>query len=48
MIENIQENQKATKMIKSVNRLKLFLEAIDQYGKVVDVFVNVSSVVAFV
>ncbi|KAF8535606.1 hypothetical protein BDD12DRAFT_854662 [Trichophaea hybrida] len=48
VIENIQEKQKATKMIRNVNRLKPFLDAMDQYGKVVEVFLNMSGVVAFV
>ena len=47
-IEEIQRHQKASKAMRNLNRVKPFLEAMDQYGKVIEVFLNTSGFVAFI
>lgn len=47
-IGSLQEKHHLERRLKNLNRLKPFLEAIDQYGKVVEVFANSSIFVAFV
>ena len=44
----IQNEQEQSKTMMNMVRLESFLEAMDQFGKVIDVFVNASSFVAFV
>ncbi|KAH7381988.1 hypothetical protein BKA64DRAFT_584001 [Cadophora sp. MPI-SDFR-AT-0126] len=44
----IQNEQDQTKSLMNMTRLESFLEAMDQFGKVIGVFVNASSFVAFV
>lgn len=44
----LQKKHHLERQLQNLNRLKPFLEAIDQYGKVVEVFANSSIFVAFV
>lgn len=44
----IQKDQENTKSMKNMGRIKSFLEAMDQFGKVIDVFLNASPFVCFV
>jgi hypothetical protein len=44
----IQREQDELKNMKNMARLQSFLEAMDQFGKVIEVFVNASNFVAFV
>jgi hypothetical protein len=44
----IQEEQGRRKAIMNLTRVQRFLEAMDQYGKVIEVFLNTSSVLCFV
>ena len=46
-IDRIQQTQGSERKMRNLTRIKAFLEAMDQYGKVVEVFVNVN-VIAFV
>ena len=47
-IANIQERQASEKKMRNLNRLKSFLEAMEQYGKVIEVFLNTSNFIAFI
>lgn len=47
-IERIQNEQKARADMRNLGRIKSFLEAMEQLSKVIEVFLNVSDVVAFV
>ncbi|KAI9662395.1 MAG: hypothetical protein M1821_008562 [Bathelium mastoideum] len=47
-IGNLQQKQHSQRRLQNLNRLKHFLEAIDQYGKVIEVFANSSIFVAFI
>lgn len=47
-IARIQKEQDTVKQMMNLPRLKAFLEAMDQFGKIVEVFVNTSEFVAFV
>jgi hypothetical protein len=47
-VASIQKTQISDRTNKNVARLRNFLEAIESYGKVLDVFVNINEVVAFV
>ena len=44
----VQAKQKSERTLQNMTRLNGFLEAMEAYGKVIDVFVNVNNVVAFV
>jgi hypothetical protein len=44
----IQRDQEQLKTMMNMARLESFLEAMDQFGKVIEVFVNASSFVAFI
>jgi hypothetical protein len=44
----IQNSQEQLKEMRHMKRLESFLEAMDQFGKVIEVFVNASGYVAFV
>jgi hypothetical protein len=44
----IQKDQEQLKSMMNLARIESFLEAMDQFGKVIEVFVNASSFVAFV
>lgn len=47
-IGDLQKKQHSSRRLQSLNRLKPFIEAIEQYGKVVTVFANTNEIVAFV
>lgn len=47
-IAHIQQTQGSERTMRNFTRIKGFLEAMEQYGKVVEVFVNVSDIIAFV
>lgn len=47
-IVNIQQKQKSTRTMQNLTRISGFLEAIKTYEKVIEVFVNVHNMVAFV
>ena len=47
-IARIQQTQGSERRMRNFTRIKGFLEAMEQYGKVVEVFVNVSDIIAFI
>ncbi|PSN71159.1 hypothetical protein BS50DRAFT_546300 [Corynespora cassiicola Philippines] len=47
-IYKIQNEQESTKKMMNLNRIQSFLEAMDQFGKTIEVFLNVADVVAFI
>ena len=47
-IAHIQEVQGSERRMRNLTRIKAFLEAMEQYGKIVEVFLNVSDILAFV
>ena len=47
-ITKIQAEQASTRTLKNMTRLKAFLEAMQTYAKVLDLFVNVHNFVAFI
>jgi hypothetical protein len=47
-IGDLQTKQLSQRRLQNLNRLKPFLDAIEQYGKVVQVFCNSNEIVAFV
>lgn len=47
-IGHLQAKQHSQRQLQNLNRLKPFLEAIEQYGKVIEVFYNSNEIVAFV
>jgi len=47
-IESIQKKQASEKRLRSMHRLEAFLEGMKEYDKVIQVFVNTSSLLAFV
>lgn len=47
-IAQIQSTQGSERRMRNLTRIKAFLEAMEQYGKVVEVFLNVSDILAFV
>ena len=47
-IDRIQSEHGSQKMMMNMTRLQSFLEAMDQFGKVIEVFVNASEFVAFI
>ena len=47
-IAQIQQTQGSEKRMRNLTRIKAFIEAMEQYGKVVEVFLNVSDIIAFV
>jgi hypothetical protein len=44
----IQNRQSSEKKMRNLARLRCFLEAMEQYGKVIEVFVNASELVCFI
>ncbi len=44
----IQNRQSSVRKMRNLTRLKCFLEAMDQYAKVIEVFVNASELVCFI
>jgi hypothetical protein len=47
-IGELQKKQHSSRRLQNLNRLKPFIEAIDQYGKVVTIFANTNEILAFV
>ena len=47
-IAQIQNTQGSERKMRNLTRIKAFLEAMEQFGKVVEVFLNVSDILAFV
>ena len=47
-IAHIQQTQGSERRMRNLTRIKAFIEAMDQYGKIVEVFVNVSDIIAFI
>ena len=47
-IAHIQASQGSERKMRNLTRIRAFVEAMEQYGKVVEVFVNVSDIIAFV
>jgi len=45
---DIQERKAASKTMRYVARMRPFLEAMDQFGKVVEVFLNASQFLAYI
>ncbi len=48
VIAQIQNEQESLKTMMNFSRIQSFLEAMDQFGKVIEVFLNTSEFVAFV
>ena len=48
VVEDIQAEQGRRKEMMNLTRIRRFLEAMDQYGKVIEVFLNASSMLCFV
>ena len=44
----LQQEQESLKSMMNLSRIQSFIEAMDQFGKVIEIFLNVSDVVAFV
>jgi hypothetical protein len=47
-IDLIQSQQASERKMRNLGRLKCILEAFEQYGKVIEVFLNTSEFVAFI
>jgi hypothetical protein len=47
-VVTIQNRQGSEKKMRNLARLRCFLEAMEQYGKVIEVFVNTSEIVGFI
>ena len=47
-IAQIQSAQGSKRRMRNLTRIKGFIEAMEQYGKIVEVFLNVSDIIAFV
>lgn len=47
-ILEIQEKHASKRRMKNMTRLRSFLEAMEQYGKVIEVFLNTSEFIAFI
>lgn len=47
-ILRIQQEQENVKTLVNMSRIQSFLEAMEQFGKIIEVFLNVSDAVAFV
>ena len=47
-LKNIQENQLKKRHLQCLIRIKPFLESMEQYGKVIEVFLNTTNILAFV
>ena len=48
VIHQIQETHGSERRMRNVNRIKSFLEAMEQYGQVIEVFLNVTDILAFI
>ena len=47
-IAQIQQIQGSEKKMRNLTRIKASIEAMEEYGKVVEIFLNVSDIIAFV
>jgi hypothetical protein len=47
-IIRIQREQEGSKTMMNLSRIQSFLEAMEQFGKIIEVFINVADMVAFV
>jgi hypothetical protein len=47
-ILSIQADQRSRKQMMNMSRVKSFLEAMEQFGKVIEVFLNVNNILSFV
>lgn len=47
-ISIIQDDQRKSKKLRYLKRLGPFLDTMEQYGKIVEVFLNVSDIIAFI
>ena len=47
-IKDIERNQKMKKKMQNIARIKPFLECVRQYGKIIEVFLNTSTIVAYI
>ena len=47
-IKSIERNQKMKKKMQKIARIKPFLEGMRQYGKIIEVFLNASTIVAYI
>jgi site-specific recombinase XerD len=47
-IADIQQKQHSSRRLQNLNRLKPFIEAVEHYGNVVNIFANSNDIVAFV
>jgi hypothetical protein len=47
-IGDLQKEQHSSRRLQNLNRLKPFIEAMEQYGKVVTIFANTNEILAFV
>jgi len=47
-IGDLQKKQHTSRRLQNLNRLRPFMEAIEQYGKVVTIFANTNEILAFV
>ena len=47
-IARIQATQESERKMRNLARIKALLEAMEQYGKVIEVFLNVSDILAFI
>lgn len=47
-IARIQDAQGSERRMRNLTRIKGFVEAMEQYGRVVEVFLNVSEIIAFI
>lgn len=46
--KDIQENQRKTKTARNLTRIQPFLQAMTEYSKVIEVFLNTSSILCFI
>ena len=47
-IEIIQQNHASARKLRNMKRLEKFLEAMEQYGKIVEIFLNCTPILAYV
>jgi len=47
-LKGIERNQKMKKKMQNIARIKPFLEGMRQYGKIIEVFLNTSNIVAYI
>lgn len=48
IVKSIERDQKKKKKMQNIARIKPFLHAMRQYGKIVEVFLNTSNIIAFI